>query len=61
MTTNQITNITLHYLDEGIEVEVYLDRHVLSNHSHDAEQFKTRLVESSSRLDWITSVSVWYG
>lgn len=59
--TNQITNITLHYLDEGIEVEVYLDRHVLSNHSHDAEQFKTRLVESSSRLDWITSVSVWYG
>jgi cation diffusion facilitator family transporter len=56
-----IRKITLHYLNEGINVEVYLDSDVLMNHSHNAVKFKAKLVESSSKLDWITSVSVWYG
>jgi len=59
--TDAIKNITLHYLNEGINVEVYVDRDVLLNGSHDAAQFKAKLIESSSKLEWITSVSVWYG
>lgn len=53
--------ITLHYLDEGINVEVYLDRKVLLTESHDASLFKAELIESSSKLEWITKISVWYG
>lgn len=53
--------VTLHYLDEGINVEVYLDRKVLLTESHDASLFKAELIESSSKLEWITKISVWYG
>lgn len=56
-----IDKITLHYLDEGINVEVYLDKKVLLTESHDAALFKAKLIESSSKLEWITAISVWYG
>jgi cation diffusion facilitator family transporter len=59
--TDAIRNITLHYLNEGINVEVYVDRAVLLNHSHDAADFKVKLVNSSAKLAWIRSVSIWYG
>jgi len=56
-----IRKITLHYLNEGINVEVYVDRDLLIKQSHDAAQFKVELTESSSKLEWITTISVWYG
>jgi cation diffusion facilitator family transporter len=60
-SVDRMKNITLHYLNEGINIEVYLDKNLLLVDSHDPTEFKVKLTDSSASLDWIKSISVWYG
>lgn len=59
--SQKINNITLHYLDDGINVEVFLAKEILLDDSHDDERFRDQLVNAGCDLHWIKKISVWYG
>jgi len=59
--SNEINQVTLHYLNDGINVEIYLSRNLLDNMDHNAEDFKLALREAGRDLAWIRQISVWYG
>lgn len=59
--SHYISQVTLHYLNDGINVEIYLPRALLQRSDHDAEGFKLALSEAVRELLWIRQISVWYG
>ncbi|MDP7146403.1 MAG: cation diffusion facilitator family transporter [Pseudomonadales bacterium] len=56
-----ISQVTLHYLNDGINVEIYLPRALLDRSDHNAEDFKVALRAAVRELLWIRQISVWYG
>jgi|TARA_B100000315_G_scaffold257212_3_gene305288 cation diffusion facilitator family transporter len=60
-TSDSISQVTLHYLNDGINVEIYLPRGLLKSTDHDAEGFEAALREAVRDLLWIRQISVWYG
>jgi cation diffusion facilitator family transporter len=56
-----IRKIILHYLNERINVELFVDKKMLEDERHDASEFFDNLKQSSRHLDWINKISVWYG
>lgn len=59
--SDNIRQVTLHYLNDGINVEIYLPRELLQRKEHDAETFKLALSEAVREQAWIRQISVWYG
>jgi cation diffusion facilitator family transporter len=56
-----IRHVTLHYLNDGINVEIYLPRDLLEKTEHNANEFQQAVSEAAGQLEWIRNISVWYG
>jgi cation diffusion facilitator family transporter len=60
LTSDDIQKMTLHYLTNQVDVELYL------NHNHlkaalNSEALQQSLKTHSSHLPWVNKVTVWYG
>lgn len=58
-----ITNVrrmTLHYLNNGVSVELFLDRSRLDPDDINSEQLTTELMQLGKDLPWLRQVDIWY-
>jgi cation diffusion facilitator family transporter len=56
-----IKKIILHYLNQRINVDVFVTRELLDLDGHDSTVLVHSLRESTGKLDWINRINVWYG
>lgn len=56
-----IKKMTLHYLNNGINVELFLAKETLQDPSHNAEVFQAELLQLGKDLPWLRRVTVWWG
>jgi cation diffusion facilitator family transporter len=52
---DEIEKITLHYLDRGINVELFLDQNVQK-----PEGFRQQLEQAADNLPWLHQVTIWF-
>ncbi|MEX2326613.1 MAG: cation transporter dimerization domain-containing protein, partial [Pseudomonadales bacterium] len=56
-----IKKFTLHYLNDGINVELFLGREIMPESEPNREQLSARLLQSAKDLPWLRRITVWYG
>lgn len=56
-----IKKMTLHYLNNGINVELFLAKETLDDPLHNAEVFQAELLQLGKDLPWLRRVTVWWG
>ncbi len=61
LSSDDIKKMTLHYLNNTVSVELFLDKDKFEASEQDSETLKNRLMEQSSELPWLRRVTVWYG
>ncbi|MBD3647606.1 MAG: cation transporter [Pseudomonadales bacterium] len=61
LSPDEIRKMTLHYLNNSVSVEVFLERRKLQEPGHDPEALKAELLEKAHGLHWLRRVTVWYG
>ncbi|MEX0941763.1 MAG: cation diffusion facilitator family transporter [Pseudomonadales bacterium] len=61
ITPSGIKKLTLHYLNNGINVELFLGREMMPESEPDREQLSARLLQSGKDLPWLRRITVWYG
>lgn len=61
LSPEEIRKITLHYLNNSVSVEVFLDREKLTDSEHNPESLKADLMEKAHGLHWLRRITVWYG
>ena len=52
---NDVEKITLHYLERGINVELFL-----THREQESDEFKARLAQAAEKLKWLNQVNIWY-
>jgi cation diffusion facilitator family transporter len=57
--TSHIQRLTLHYLNNKVNVDLYLDSAAWQPPG-DPRQLKARLIDATADLDWLNRLSVWY-
>ncbi|XOV88748.1 MAG: cation diffusion facilitator family transporter [Pseudomonadota bacterium] len=63
IAASDIRKLTLHYLNNRVNVELFLDRRLLTEQAEQAEQtsnLASELVELGRDLPWLGKVTVWY-
>lgn len=60
LAPENIRKITLHYLNNSVSAELFLDRTKLDD-NHDPEKLKEALLEGSRDLGWLRRITIWYG
>jgi cation diffusion facilitator family transporter len=58
---NRIRRMNLHYLDARIKVEVFMPAALLKQANYDSTAFRRALQASTGHLEWLDTISVWYG
>jgi cation diffusion facilitator family transporter len=60
LTSDDIQKMTLHYLNNKVDIELYLHQNHLTA-ALDSEALRQRLKANASHLAWVNRVTVWYG
>jgi cation diffusion facilitator family transporter len=60
LSIDDIQKMTLHYLNNRVDVELYLFHDHL-NAAMDSQELRQRLEANVNHLPWINKISVWYG
>jgi hypothetical protein len=60
LTSDDIQKMTLHYLNNRVDVELYLYHNHLTA-AQDTETLRDRLKANVVHLPWVNKVTVWYG
>ena len=60
LTPSDIRKMTLHYLNSGVNVELFLNRSKLCEQDRDSEAFKAELLQLGKDLPWLRRVEIWY-
>lgn len=60
LSSDDIQKMTLHYLNNRVDVELYLFHDHL-NAAMDSQELRQRLEANVNHLPWINKISVWYG
>lgn len=55
-----IRKLTLHYLNNRVNVELFLDRRLLTEQAEQTSNLASELVELGRDLPWLGKVTVWY-
>lgn len=55
-----IRKMTLHYLNNGVNVELFLDRREMCTEDLDSRQLRVELLQLGKDLPWLRRVDVWY-
>jgi hypothetical protein len=58
---DRIQRMNLHYLDARIKVEVFMPAALLNQANFDSGVFRQALQAPTDQLEWLDTISVWYG
>jgi len=56
-----IRRMTLHYLNNGVNVELFLDRTLVCPEDPDSQILRAELLQLGKDLPWLRRVDLWYG
>lgn len=57
----EIHKMMLHYLNNSVTVELFLDRAKLDQPDHDTERLKAALMDKCRDMGWLRRITIWYG
>lgn len=60
LSPQDIRKMTLHYLNNGVYVELYLDRNQLCKDDIDSHHLRAELLQLGKDLPWLRRVDIWY-
>lgn len=57
---SQVRRMTLHYLNNGVNVELFLERSCLKDPDYNTDQLAAELQQLGKDLPWLRRVEIWY-
>lgn len=60
LDASDIRKMTLHYLNNGVNVELFLDRSRMCEEDFDSQGLRVELLQLGKDLPWLRRVDIWY-